>query len=170
MPDGNGPPEEAPRWEYLIAHHFPPRYGRTFTVPWATHRYHICARCTGQALGVLAYVAVALVTLPHSPGLLAPQVQFLFAFGPLPGALDWVTQAVGRRESTNGLRLITGALAGATMADGVALIVFQQWILVAAASLILAGYVIGLLFAIRRFGAWSRVIEEHFPGLEIETP
>ncbi|MFZ0700022.1 MAG: DUF2085 domain-containing protein [Thermoplasmata archaeon] len=169
MSNGAGANGSAHRWEYLIAHHFPDRYRRTLTVPWGTRQYHLCARCTGQALGVLAYVAFVIVALPYLGGFFAPQVQFLFAFAPLPGAIDWVSQAIGRRESTNALRLLTGVLAGATMADGIALIVLQQWALVGAAFLVLAGYILGILLVIRRSGAWVRIIEEHFPGLEFES-
>jgi len=169
MSESGGADGDAPRWEYLIAHHFPARYSRTFAVPWGARRYHICARCTGQFVGILAYIVFVIIALPRYTGFFTPQVQFLFAFAPLPGAIDWVTQAVGRRESTNTIRVLTGLLAGATMADGIALIVLQQWALVAAAGLVLTGYMLGILLAIRRSGAWARIIEEHFPGLEIET-
>ncbi len=169
MSESGGANGDPPRWEYLIAHHFPARCSRTFAVPWGTRRYHICARCTGEVIGVLAYIVFVIVALPRYTEFFTPQVQFLFAFAPLPGAIDWVTQAVGWRESTNTLRVLTGLLAGATMADGIALIVLQQWALVVAACLVLTGYILGILLAIRRSGAWARVLEEHFPGLEIET-
>jgi len=168
MSESGGVHGDSPRWEYLIAHHFPARYSRTFALPWGTRRYHICARCAGQVVGVLAYIGFVIFALSRDTGFFTPQVQFLFAFAPLPGAIDWVTQAVGRRESTNAVRLLTGLLAGATMADGIALIVLQQWALVAVACFVLTGYILGLLLAIRRSGAWAQIIEEHFPGLEIE--
>lgn len=160
---------DPPRWDYLLAHHFPERYRRTFSLRAGSRRYHLCARCTGQVLGILAYIAFVVLAVPHVAGFYTPPVQFLFAFAPLPGAIDWVTQAIGRRESTNALRVATGFLAGATMADGIALVLLQQWALVGAAFLVLAGYIVGLLIAIRRSGAWTRIIEEHFPGLELES-
>lgn len=169
MAEGRGASTDPPQWEYLIAHHFPDRYRRTLRGPGRLCRYHVCARCTGQVLGILAYVILVLVAAPDYGGFFTVQTQVLFAFAPLPGAIDWVTQAVGRRESTNSLRVVTGFLAGATMADGIALIVLQRWMIVAAAFAVLAGYILGLLLTIRASGAWEKIIEEHFPGLEVKS-
>lgn len=69
----------------------------------------LCARCLGILLGSLAAAVVVLhlgVALPWTWGvaLAAPLV------------VDWGTQFVGWRESTNGLRLATGILFGLAMA------------------------------------------------------
>lgn len=76
----------------------------------------ICARCTGIYAGVLA----GLVAFPLIP-MLRERVMRVVAFAAItPLAIDGLTQLVGLRESTNPLRLATGAAAG---------IAFGLWIL-----------------------------------------
>jgi uncharacterized membrane protein len=64
----------------------------------------VCARCTGILAGYLAYplFLVGLLALPAWLGVALN----------LPAVLDAVTQAQGRRVSTNWLRLATGVLSG----------------------------------------------------------
>lgn len=68
----------------------------------------ICARCTGLYLGALG----GLVAFMFVRGLRerALRIAALVALTPL--ALDGLTQATGLRESTNGLRIATGLIAG----------------------------------------------------------
>lgn len=81
----------------------------------------ICARCTGIYLGMLAGLA-AFVVLP----LLRERVMRRFAYAAVvPLAVDGLTQLTGLRESTNTLRMLTGALAG---------LAFGLWILSAVES------------------------------------
>lgn len=76
----------------------------------------ICARCTGIYAGVLA----GLTAFPLIP-MLRESVMRVVAFAAVtPLAIDGLTQLVGLRESTNPLRLATGAAAG---------IAFGLWIL-----------------------------------------
>ncbi len=69
----------------------------------------LCARCIGIYLGVLAAVVltVAFALLRRTP--LSTTLAILLV---APLVLDGATQALGFRESTNGLRLFTGTLAG----------------------------------------------------------
>jgi uncharacterized membrane protein len=78
----------------------------------------ICARCTGIYLGLLAGL-LAFWLMP----LLSEKVMRVTALAALlPLAVDGLTQATGLRESTNGLRIATGLVAG---------LAFGLWILAA---------------------------------------
>jgi uncharacterized membrane protein len=89
----------APRIVFVACHRRPDRSfffrGRQFPV---------CARCTGILVGYLTYplFLLELVALPAWLGILLN----------LPAGIDGVTQAWGRRCSTNPLRLATGLLSG----------------------------------------------------------
>lgn len=64
----------------------------------------VCARCTGLALGYLAYPALLLRAF---------SVSYLVALLLLlPCALDGITQLLNWRRSNNSLRFITGVLCG----------------------------------------------------------
>jgi uncharacterized membrane protein len=67
-------------------------------------QFPVCARCTGILAGYLVYPCFLfdLVSLPMWLGLLLS----------VPAGVDGVTQALGSRSSTNGLRLATGLMSG----------------------------------------------------------
>ncbi|HEU5162232.1 MAG TPA: DUF2085 domain-containing protein [Thermoanaerobaculia bacterium] len=67
----------------------------------------ICARCFALYVGGLAGIAAFFALRPRKPLALA---WLLVALAPM--AIDGLTQATGLRESSNALRVITGALAG----------------------------------------------------------
>lgn len=75
-------------------------------VVWGTHM-PICARCTAIYIGLFAGLA-AFFLMPWIEERLL-RIAMYFAAAPL--VIDGVTQAVRLRESTNTLRLVTGALA-----------------------------------------------------------
>jgi uncharacterized membrane protein len=127
----------------------------------------VCARCSGQVIGVLAFVAVYLLHAARGVPLFAPAFQIACALAPLPAAADWLTQSLGRRESTNGVRLISGALLGLAVADALALLLLGQWLYFGAAVLVFGFYVVGLLAVLRATGGWRRVLAEHFPGVDV---
>ena len=78
----------------------------------------ICARCTGIYVGLLTGL-LAFWLIP----ILSEKVMRMTAFAALlPLAIDGLTQATGLRESTNGLRIATGLVAG---------LAFGLWILAA---------------------------------------
>ncbi|MGH1364041.1 MAG: DUF2085 domain-containing protein [Calditrichia bacterium] len=64
----------------------------------------LCARCSGLLVGCLTYpfFIFDILTLPLS----------VLLFLHLPLVIDGTTQALGKRLSTNGMRLITGIMAG----------------------------------------------------------
>jgi uncharacterized membrane protein len=159
---------EAPPWEILLSHHLPARYGRTFRLTFR-HRspLHLCARCTGQALGVATYLLILLLASARSESLLTPSVQLLFAAAPLPAALDWLSQSLQRRESTNRLRLVSGLFLGMAWTDLLALLVLERWQLFLGGVLVVALYGAVLALVLKLTGGWRGVIAEHFPGVEI---
>lgn len=66
-------------------------------------KFPICARCTGELVGILA--AAILFAFVH-PGLLWSALLLI------PLVIDGGVQALTRYESTNGKRLVTGILFG----------------------------------------------------------
>jgi uncharacterized membrane protein len=76
----------------------------------------ICARCTGIYLGLLAGL-IAYFVLPRVEERILRIILYVAA---LPMAIDGITQAMMLRESTNGLRVVTGFAAA---------MVFGIWIL-----------------------------------------
>jgi uncharacterized membrane protein len=162
--------EPAPDWEYILAHHVPSRYSRTLAVRLRGRWYHLCARCSGQVVGALAYLVLFVLSAATRTLLFDPRVEWAFALFPLLAAVDWFTQAIGPRESTNGLRLLSGALLGFAAFDVLALLLTGRWFLLAGALLIVAVYLAGLALALRITGAWRRVLEEHLPGITLEGP
>lgn len=163
------PASPAPEWEYLVAHHQPDRYSRTLGLHWRGRTVHFCARCTGQALGLVAYGTAFVLLAGWYPGWFSTPGQYLFAVLPLPAALDWLAQSVGRRESNNGVRLGTGLLLGIAYADLIALLVTGRWAFLLDGFAVFGLYLASIAVVLRVTGAWRRVVEEHFPGLTLET-
>jgi uncharacterized membrane protein len=159
-------PEPA-EWEILISHHLPASYGRTFVLRTRRRTLHVCARCAGQVLGVIALVLVYLGRGALPVPFFALSTQFLVAFAPIPAAVDWLTQTLGRRESTNPLRTVSGALLGFASADALALLLTERWLLVLGAVFVLAIYLASILAILWATGGWRKVLESHFPGLAV---
>ncbi|HWW61747.1 MAG TPA: DUF2085 domain-containing protein [Thermoanaerobaculia bacterium] len=102
------------RWRALfrlVCHGIPERCLMLFGMPMP-----ICARCTacygGLILGLAAYLAL--------PWISERLLRKLAWIGAIPIFVDGVTQALRLRESTNGLRVATGLVAG---------FAFGMWIL-----------------------------------------
>lgn len=156
-----------PRWAYVLAHHAPEGYRRTWTVRLRSREVHFCARCTGQFVGFLT-VVIAFFGLPAAARWMeAPAVLAVFALLPAPAAVDWLAQSTGRRESTNGVRMITGILLGAAFGALLALLVSAHWWYLLGGLVVLTGYFGALLGTLRYTGAWRRVLLEHFPDLAL---
>ncbi len=166
---GRGEPiGPAPEWEYLVAHHPADRYARTLGIRWRSRTLHLCARCSGQLLGLIVYLTAFVLLADRMPGWFATPAQYGVALLPLPAALDWLAQSIGRRESTNGLRLATGLLLGIAYADLVALFVTERWTLLLGGLALFAVYLGLIALVLRATGAWRRVIEEHVPAVAVE--
>jgi uncharacterized membrane protein len=96
------------RWDQLLAHR------HWITLHAFGKELRLCARCSGVVFGFLSartvlwgLTFVLSYVIPFSVGFAA---SLLLA---LPAILDWVTQAMGFRESYNRLRMTTGFLEGA---------------------------------------------------------
>ncbi|MCJ2530893.1 MAG: DUF2085 domain-containing protein [Candidatus Thermoplasmatota archaeon] len=92
-------------WTRFICHQRPERALRI-----GSWRSPLCARCTTLYLGLVVGFVVG---IPYSfPFVLGFSGFFLLILAFAPVAIDGITQAVGWRESTTWLRLVTGAVAG----------------------------------------------------------
>jgi len=150
-------------WEFLIAHHLPNRYSRTLSIRLRARSYHFCARCSGEVVGfVTTVVALGLISSAHL-ALLSPIGVLVLAVLPLVAWVDWISQTVGRRESSNRLRFVSGVLVGVSIAGLLSLVVLLRWELAGAGVLVVALYLGGALAVLRRTGAWRKVLAEHFP-------
>lgn len=164
----SGPPPREPSWGYLISHHFPGRYARTVSITIGRTRLRFCTRCSGQVLGALGFFVLVAAVGEVSAGLATVPAQLLVASLPVVAAVDWVTQALGRRESTGPIRGVSGALLGITLADALWLLVTRRWAFFGGAVAVFALYVVGVSVALYAGGGWRRVVEEHFPGVTTE--
>jgi predicted membrane protein DUF2085 len=90
----------------------------------------------------------------------------IFAVFPMPAALDWLTQTLGRRESTNGLRLASGFLLGIAVTDLAVLLVFEKWLQFLVGAVVFVLYVGVVALVLKVTGGWRQVVAEHFPGVE----
>lgn len=143
-------------FEAIVSHHPPSQAGRTLRLPLGWGRsVRICARCTGQLIG--AVIAVVCVVRWHISPLSAIVVG---AACPLPGILDWTTQALCLRESCNALRLVTGAM----FAFGCTIVgwqVFSGSMVSGALGLLAVGIqAASALWILRRCGAIERILDE----------
>jgi uncharacterized membrane protein len=95
-------------WEPLLAH------SHWFSIRAFGRELRLCARCSGVVVGFLSSKSLwTMLSTPSSSMAIPFQTGFimalLFAF---PAIIDWTTQNVGLRESTNPVRLGTGLLEG----------------------------------------------------------
>jgi len=74
------------------------------------HQMPVCARCAGVwfSLMIFGYIATIILYIKT----FRPLSLKLFLISLLPLALDGLSQLTGLRESTNTIRLITGAIVG----------------------------------------------------------
>lgn len=99
------------RWEQLLAH------SHWVTISVFGRQLHVCARCSGIVLGLLVFKISLLFLNFHNyslPFLLGFPISLLLA---LPSMIDWITQKLGFRQSTNDVRLTAGFLEGLGVAS-----------------------------------------------------
>ena len=138
----------------LLSHHPPAQYTRTLRLSFRGRKVRICARCTGELLGLLITIAVYRY-LSLLPVWLITIVAAVF---PLAAIIDWSTQANEMRESTNVLRLVTGAMFScACVLVGRFLAFGLFWAFALAFGVILLEGVIALKL-LKRAGAIERVL------------
>jgi uncharacterized membrane protein len=94
----------------LLSHHPPEKLNRTIRLPFRGRNIYLCARCTGQLLGILSLLIAWFLGFELPAWLYLPLIVVL----PLSGVIDWVTQSCKLRESRNTIRVSTGFLLGVT--------------------------------------------------------
>ena len=90
-----------------------------FQVSFGGQTYYICARCSGLYLGVilgLSSVFPLLLLAPPALSLGDLPTSLLCLSLAAPALLDWTTQRLALRCSTNPIRFATGLLAGLSLA------------------------------------------------------
>jgi uncharacterized membrane protein len=91
---------------YLLSHHEPEDYDRTYAVRVFGRRERLCARCTGVYPGILAGLLAGFL----EPGPLASTALLLVV--PLPALVDWTLTRFTPRAGHNLVRTATGLLLG----------------------------------------------------------
>ena len=84
--------------ELLIEHHPPWLRSRCLSLKLFNKRIYVCARCTGTILGV---IIASIISFKFSN-------PYVIALLVLPTMIDWGTQKLCLRESSNSLRVLTG--------------------------------------------------------------
>jgi len=153
--------------EYLLSHHAPDRWNRTIPVRLGSRNLHCCARCTGQVLGAIVWLALFLVGGLSGSPLFSIRTQAVLTLFPLLASGDWVSQSMGRRESSNLLRVLSGALLGFALVNALGLLLTGQLSIFLGQALVAGAYLGALLLALWVTGAWRRVLVEHFPGIPL---
>ena len=103
----------------LLAHHRADELHRTIRLQLGHRILHLCARGTGRYSGLVA--AFIMNFFLEIPIWLYP---VSFVFFPLPSTIDWATQKIGLRESSNSIRVSTGLLIG--VSQGLLIISFLK--------------------------------------------
>jgi len=152
-----------PDWEILIAHHFPNRYSRTIALRIRRRSYHFCARCSGELVGFLGLIVPFLALPSVGATFSSPFGGIVLGVFPSVPLVDWLSQTLGRRESTNGLRVASGILLGAAFGGLVGYGVTARWAYFGLGLGVLAGYLAIAAAVLYRTGVWQKVLAEHFP-------
>jgi uncharacterized membrane protein len=163
MQDDLRPVSSTPEWEYLIAHHFPDRYSRTLELRRGSRAYHFCARCTGELLGFVGCLALFLAIPWFATVGSTAVAAAILGLCPAAALVDWLTQTTRSRESTNPVRVGSGALLGIAFAGLVAFAVTGNWILFGVGLAVVGSYLIIALVVLYTTDSWRRVLDEHFP-------
>ena len=91
----------------LLAHHGHDQLERTIHLKLLNKDLFLCARGVGRYSGIISILV--LTSFLQFPLWFYPLSFILF---PLPSTIDWGLQKIGRRESRNSIRIITGFLVG----------------------------------------------------------
>jgi uncharacterized membrane protein len=94
---------------FLLSHHTADKIHRCLRLKFGSHQLDLCARCTGSYLGIMTgFFSLYL----FKSALNEVQLVFLICLLASPALLDWFTQKLDLRESTNKIRVATGFLLG----------------------------------------------------------
>ncbi|MDH5791764.1 MAG: DUF2085 domain-containing protein, partial [Candidatus Bathyarchaeota archaeon] len=98
QPEVKGFEKVASFFSLLIEHHPPWQRDRCLSLSLKGRRVYLCARCSGTVLG---FVAGSIIVLGY------PSLYSVVLLA-LPALIDWGTQKLCLRESTNMIRVLTG--------------------------------------------------------------
>lgn len=132
-----------------VLHAFEHKETHAFRVHFDGRLYFVCARCSGLYLGVASGFPLVLVLGFALPSLLrlGDLVTDLVCLSlALPTIVDWCTQRLALRESTNRLRFVSAFLAGIALA----------WYLLAAVTLV---HKVFFLFGVLAFIALFSLVD-----------
>jgi len=151
----------------LLAHHPPCQINRTFRIQVGDRILNICSRCLGQWIGFALVIIWSLNAIPIERGL--GQSFLVFGLLPLPIAVDWSTQTLGLRESTNPLRALTGFLYGLGLGQYIVSLLSRDWLAVTTATSIFLCYMLVFWLVVSKPGIasnylkpYEEFIREHF--------
>ena len=98
----------------LISHHPPSQYGHCLRLSIGGKSIYFCARCTGLYGGLAVGVAViVLLRFVLEPSWLWFMIALVLGFTTV---VDWMTQRIARRKTTNHIRFVTGVGSGIGLA------------------------------------------------------
>ena len=98
----------------LISHHPPSQFGHCLRLSFRGRSIYFCARCTGLYGGLaLGVVGILLLNLVLEPSWLWFMVALALGFTTV---VDWMTQRIARRKTTNHIRFVTGIGSGVGLA------------------------------------------------------
>lgn len=121
---------------------------------------YVCTRCAGKWIGFATVVGWS--AFVSSIVLSAPQAVLAFLGLPLAGAVDWLTQTLGYRESNNLVRVVTGFLYGAGVGLYFAAAFNRLWTMVIAGTGVFLFYFAVLVLLLR----WSGIASTYLAPYE----
>ena len=98
----------------LISHHPPSQYGHCLRVSFMGRSIYFCSRCTGLYGGLgIGVLAIALLGIALEPSWLWFLIALALGFTTV---VDWMTQRISPRKTTNHIRFVTGTTSGIGLA------------------------------------------------------
>ncbi len=137
----------------LFSHHSQRNLSHTIPIAIFGRVVRLCARCAGIATGI----GVGLLIFEALYGTFT-SFPALVAIFPLPGAIDWLLQVFGKRQSTNPRRLVTGFLIGNLYVVGGASLIRASSILLQYLGFFGTAYFISLYLLFKKTGALTRYL------------
>jgi len=94
----------------LLSHHPPSLYGHCLRISFMGRSLYLCGRCTGIYGGLgIGLVVLTLLRVNLSPPWFWFMISLIFGFSTV---VDWMSQRLTPRKTTNHIRAITGFFSG----------------------------------------------------------
>ncbi len=98
----------------MLSHHPPSMFGHCLRVSFGGRSLYLCSRCAGIYTGLgLGIVFLFLVDFPRVPSWLWFFLALAVGFSTV---VDWISQRLTPRKTTNSIRATTGFLSGVSLA------------------------------------------------------